>query len=194
MEAYTLDANGVRHDVASSQIDDLQKSRPEGAPMFFDEKLRLVIFPAVTVGWTVHLHYRMIQSEAVVPGEFDDFTVPGQQPVLKQQLKYDLPADKPLYADARGYVRELPVTANRRTRYVFDYRRENLVRAEQGSVGRAQYDDCLIVSTFPDYASFAASYREAAVDATANDPAIQGTRAPTDPQRSGRTRKGEDAV
>ncbi|WP_248322401.1 DUF3857 and transglutaminase domain-containing protein [Caballeronia sp. Sq4a] len=173
VEAYSVDANGARHDVSSDQIRDIQEPRSAGAPTFQDAKLRAVIFPAVGVGSTVHLHSRKSQASPVIPGQFGYYVEPGQRPVLDQQLVFDLPAAKPLYADTRGYVARAPVTANGRTRYVFDYRREQIARIESGSVGYAQYGDRLMVSTFPDYASFAASYRASAADASASDPAVR---------------------
>nr|WP_087043127.1 DUF3857 and transglutaminase domain-containing protein [Caballeronia ptereochthonis] len=173
VEAYSVDANGVRHDVSPDQMRDIQEPRSAGAPTFQDAKLRAVIFPAVGIGSTVHLRFRKSQAAAVIPGEFNYFVDPGQRPVLDQRLVFDLPADKPLHADARGYVAEPPVTENGRTRYAFDYRRERFARIESGSVGYAQYGDRLMVTTFPDYASFAKSYRDAAVDPGASDPAVR---------------------
>ncbi|KDR34844.1 membrane protein [Caballeronia grimmiae] len=173
VEAYSVDANGARHDVSPDQIRDIQEPRSAGAPTFQDAKLRAVIFPAVGVGSTVHLHFRKSQASPVIPGQFNYFVEPGQRPVLDQRLVFDLPAAKPLYADARGFAADPPVTANGRTRYAFGYRRERVARIESGSVGYAQYGDRLMVSTFADYAAFAASYRGPAVDATATDPAIR---------------------
>jgi hypothetical protein len=121
----------------------------------------------------VHLHFRKSQSTPVIAGQFNYYVEPTQRPTLYQRLIFDLPAGKPLYADARGYTAEPPVTENGRTRYAFGYRREAFARIENGSVGYAQYGDRLMVSTFADYAEFAASYREPAVDASAHDPAIR---------------------
>jgi len=50
VEAYSVDANGVRHDVAPDQMRDIQEPRSAGAPTFQDAKLRAVIFPAVGIG------------------------------------------------------------------------------------------------------------------------------------------------
>jgi transglutaminase-like putative cysteine protease len=192
VEAYSVDANGVRHDVSSDQIRDIQEPRSAGAPSFSDAKLRVVIFPAVGVGSTVHLRFRKSQATPVIAGQFNYYVEPNQRPVLDQRLVFDLPADKPLYADARGYIAQPPVTANGRTRYVFDYRRTTFTRIESGSVGYAQYGDRLMVSTFADYASFAASYRDPAADPTARDPAVLAlarslTQNDADPRAKART-------
>lgn len=101
VEAYSVDANGARHDVSSDQIRDIQEPRSAGAPTFQDAKLRAVIFPAVGVGSTVHLHSRKSQASPVIPGQFGYYVEPGQRPVLDQQLVFDLPAAKPLRRYAR---------------------------------------------------------------------------------------------
>ncbi|HEY3599400.1 MAG TPA: transglutaminase domain-containing protein, partial [Paraburkholderia sp.] len=97
---------------------------------------------------------------------------PTRGPVDMQQLIFDLPADVPLYSDARGYVAEPPVTENGRTRYTFDYRHGPYAPLESGAVGYVTWGDRLMVSTTPGFGAFAERYRNAAADATTNDPAI----------------------
>jgi transglutaminase-like putative cysteine protease len=173
VDAYAIDMNGVRHAVMPDQIRDIQEPRSAGAPTFQDAKLRAVIFPGVGTGSSVYLRFHKSQSTPVVAGQFNYFVEPGRRPVQSQKLIFDLPAGKTLYADARGYVASPPVTENGRTRYEFNYSSERVERIENGSVGYVQYGDRLMVSTFPDYATFAASYREPAADPTADAPAIR---------------------
>jgi hypothetical protein len=112
-------------------------------------------------------------------------------PIESQRLIFDLPADRPLHADPQGYVAQPPVTAEGRTQYEFDYRRTRFDRPERGSISFASYGDRLLVTTFPDYASFAASYRDAARDASADDPRVHAlaeslTAGKTDPRDKAR--------
>ncbi|MDB5783117.1 transglutaminase domain-containing protein, partial [Caballeronia mineralivorans] len=123
-------------------------------------------------GSIVHLRFHKTQSKPVIAGQFDYFVELSRGPVENQRLIFDLPADKPLYADARGYVAVPPVTQGGRTRYEFDYSRAHYDRVEAGAVGYAQYGDRLMVSTFPDYRSFAASYRDGTIDPSVNDAAV----------------------
>ncbi|AME26010.1 MULTISPECIES: DUF3857 domain-containing transglutaminase family protein [Burkholderiaceae] len=172
-DAYSVSADGTRHDVAPDQIREIQEPRSAGAPTFADGRLKAVIFPAVDAGSTVHLRFHKTVSKSVIPGQFDYFVEPARGPVQSQTLVFDLPEDKPLYADARGYKALSPVTHNGRTRYEFAYSTLHYDRVEAGAVGYVQFGDRLMVSTFPDYKSFAASYRDGAIDPTANDPAIR---------------------
>jgi transglutaminase-like putative cysteine protease len=172
VDAYAIDRDGVRHTVSPDQIREIQEPRSAGAPTFQDAKLKAVIFPGVGVGSSVYLRFHKSQSTPVVAGQFNYFVEPGRRPVESQTLIFDLPAGKTLYSDARGYVALPPVTENGRTRYEFRYSRLSFDRIENGAIAYANYGDRLMVSTFPDYASFAASYREPAADTSVNDPAI----------------------
>ncbi|NPT41876.1 DUF3857 domain-containing protein [Paraburkholderia sp. 1N] len=172
LEAYTTTADGVRHDVQPDQIRDVQEVRSFDAPMFQDIQEKVIVFPAVEPGARVHLTYRKTQKEPIVPGEFSDFTPPDLAPTHNFRLIYDLPADKPLYADARGFTALQPVTHDGRTRYEFRYDKAHFSRLERGSIAYVSYGDRLMVSTFPDYAAFAASYRASAADPNARDAAV----------------------
>ncbi|ACD14788.1 DUF3857 domain-containing transglutaminase family protein [Paraburkholderia phytofirmans] len=172
LEAYTITADGVRHDVQPEQIRNVQEARSFDAPMFQDIQEKVIVFPAVEPGARVHLTYRKTQKQPIVPGEFSDFTPPDLAPTHNFRLIYDLPADKPLYADARGFTVVQPVTRDGRTRYEYRYDKAHFSRLERGSVAYVSYGDRLMVSTFPDYAAFAANYRESAVDPSAHDAAV----------------------
>ena len=65
-----------------------------------------------------------------------------------------------------------PVTRDGRTRYEYRYDKAHFSRLERGSVAYVSYGDRLMVSTFPDYAAFAATYRESAADPSAHDAAV----------------------
>jgi len=172
IEAYTTGADGVRHDVQPDEIRDVQEARSFDAPMFQDIQEKVIVFPAVEPGSRVHLTYRKTQKVPIVAGEFSDFTPPDLAPTHNFRLIYDLPADKPLYADARGFTVEPPVTHDGRTRYEFRYDRAHFSRLEHGSVAYVSYGDRLMVSTFADYAAFAATYRASAADPSAHDAAL----------------------
>src|ERR1700756_1793611 len=172
IEAYTTTADGVRHDVQPDQIRDVQEARSFDAPMFQDIQEKVIVFPAVEPGSRVHLTYRKTQKQPIELGEFSDFTPPDLAPTHNFHLIYDLPAGKPLYADARGFTALQPVTRDGRTRYEYRYDKAHFSRLEYGSVAYVTYGDRLMVSTFPDYASFAATYRASAVDPSAADPSV----------------------
>ncbi|KVC69233.1 hypothetical protein WI74_25215 [Burkholderia ubonensis] len=172
LAAQTLDRDGVAHPVGPDAIRDVQEPRSAGAPTFEDGVLRTVVFPGVEAGSRTRVAFRKVRTRPLNPGYFGYFVEPSRDPVDYQRLVFDVPADMPLHADARGYVALPPVTANGRTRYAFEYRHGPYDRIELGAVGYPTDGDRLMVSTLPDYAAFAARYRNAAVDPSANDPAV----------------------
>ncbi|MGF6967019.1 transglutaminase-like putative cysteine protease [Paraburkholderia sp. WC7.3g] len=192
LAAETIDPDGTAHAVRPEAIRDVQEPRSAGAPSFEDGVLRTVIFPGVQTGSRVHLAFRKTRAKALQASTFGYLVEPSLEPVDEQRLIFDLPADVPLYVDARGYVALPPVSANGRTRYEFDYRHGPYARLEAGAVGYANWGDRLMVSTVPDFASFAARYRGPADnDATREDPGIvrlaqQLTAGLTDPRDKAR--------
>ncbi|KVU14539.1 hypothetical protein WK57_24240 [Burkholderia ubonensis] len=172
LAAQTLDRDGVVHPVGPDAIRDVQEPRSAGAPTFQDGVLRTVVFPGVEAGSRTRVAFRKVRTRPLNPGYFGYFVEPSRDPVDYQRLVFDVPADMPLHADARGYVALPPVTANGRTRYVFEYRHGPYDRIELGAVGYPTDGDRLMVSTLPDYAAFAARYRNAAMDPSADDPAV----------------------
>ncbi|QCP48991.1 DUF3857 domain-containing protein [Trinickia violacea] len=172
LTAESIDPDGRAHPVGPEAIRDVQEPRSAGAPIFEDGVLRTVIFPGVEPGWRVHLVFAKKRLKPVQAGMFEYFDEPTRDPVEHQALIFDLPADMPLYADARGYAALGPVTANGRTRYAFEYSHGPYASIENGAVGYTDYGDRLMVSTVPDFAAFAARYGQASVDPSASDPAV----------------------
>lgn len=172
LSAETVDPDGSVHKVGPEGIRDVQEPRSAGAPTFEDGVLRTVIFPGVQPGSRVHLIFGKRRTRPLQAGTFSYFVEPTGEPVAYQRLVFDLPADMPLHADARGYVALPPVSANGRTRYAFEYRHGPYAPLEPGAVAYVNWGDRLMVSTVPDFAAFAARYRAAAVDPSVSDPSI----------------------
>ncbi|WP_413196798.1 DUF3857 domain-containing transglutaminase family protein [Pararobbsia alpina] len=172
LEAETITADGQHINVRPDQIRDVQEPRSADAPTFTDAVIRVVIFPGVGVGSRVHLKVHKLRTRPSMPHEFSHLAEPPRMPVEQQRLIFDLPANRPLHSDARGYTAVAPQTDGTRTRYEFDYSRSGFPRQESGAISFASYGDRLLVTTVPDYASFAATYREGARDDTAQDPKI----------------------
>lgn len=172
LEAETITADGQHVSVRPDQIRDVQEPRSADAPTFTDAVIRVVIFPAVGIGSRVRLKFHKLRTRPSMPHEFSHLAEPPRMPIERQQLIFDLPADRPLHADARGYVALDPQSDGKRTRYEFDYSRPGFPRQENGAISPASDGDRLLVTTVPDYARFAATYRDGARDSTASDPRV----------------------
>ncbi|WP_139169533.1 DUF3857 domain-containing transglutaminase family protein [Chitinasiproducens palmae] len=171
LAAYTVDSQGKRHDVPPTAMRDISADTTGSAPIFNNVRQRVVLFPYLTTGGRQVIRYR-VDLQPQLPGTFSDAMSAPVWPVMESRIVYDLPSDMRLYADARGYEAVPPVEHDGRTRYGFTYRRDSARQRLADTVQAPNVGDYLIVSTFPDYAAFAAAYRALLGAPPAPDPAV----------------------
>lgn len=158
VEAFTQKPDGRKVVVSAEQIKEQQERASADSPMFQDSRVKVVIFPEVAVGDRLTLRYRLVRKTALFPGEFIDSASPSLYPMEQFNLTYDLPADKPLYVDAKGFNASTPAAAPGRKVYRWDYVPAEKTRPEQGAVAYMDYGQHLAVSTFPSYRALAKAY------------------------------------
>lgn len=159
VEAFTLKPDGRKVRVTAPQIREQQEQASANAPMFQDSRVKVVIFPEVAVGDRLSLRYTRTRKTALFPGEFTDFATPSLSQTQDYSLTYDLPADKPLYAEARGFkAAPAQATAGRKV-YRWDYVPVDKLRPEQSAVAYTDYGQILAVSTFANYQDLAKAYQ-----------------------------------
>ena len=119
---------------------------------------KVIVFPAVEPGARVHLTYRKTQSSRSCPASSATSRRP---PRADPQLPPDLRSARRQNALRRcaRFHRAATRDANGRTRYEYRYDKAHFSRLERGSIAYVSYGDRLMVSTFPDYATFATSYQ-----------------------------------
>lgn len=158
VEAFTQKPDGRKVVVSAQQIKEQQERASAGAPMFQDSRIKVVIFPEVAVGDRLSLRYKRTRKTALFPDEFTDFATTSLNPTEGYSLTYDLPADKPLYADTRGFKASAPAAAPGRKVYRWDYVPTDKARPEQSAVAYTDYGQFLAVSTFANYSALAKAY------------------------------------
>jgi transglutaminase-like putative cysteine protease len=158
VQAYTQKPDGRKVQVQADQIKEQQEQASAGAPMFQDTLLKVVIFPEVAVGDRLVVQFKKKRSTALFPGHFEDLSYPAFFPTRQFTLIYDLPADMPLHADAKGFTASTPAAGPGRKIYRWDYVPAQKARIEQGAVSYLDYGQYLAVSTFSDFATFAKAY------------------------------------
>ncbi|MDC8760244.1 DUF3857 domain-containing transglutaminase family protein [Janthinobacterium fluminis] len=185
--AYTEKPDGRRLAVGPAQIRDQHEPLSAEAPMFQDIRVKVIVFPDVAVGDRLVLHYVLTRSGALFPGHFEDLS--SSQFFLNKafSLRYDLPEDMPLYADAVGFAPVAIASPPGRRRYQWNYIPGENSRIEADSVSYLDYGKRLAVSTFGGYAAFARAYEAGARGKAAVTPAIaalarQLTASRTDPR------------
>lgn len=163
LEAFTQKPDGRKVKVGAEQIKEQQETASSEAPMFQDSRVKVVIFPEVAVGDRLVLRYQRQRTTALFPQQFEDFYVPDFYvpdfyDAEQLSLSYNLPADKPLFVDARGFKASTPAAAAGRKVYRWDYVPQEKARMETGAVSYVDYGQFLAVSTFASYKDFAQAY------------------------------------
>ncbi len=158
LEAFTQKPDGRKVMVSADRIREQQERASADAPMFQDSRVKVVIFPDVAVGDRLNLRFQLTRKTAMFPGEFTALSIASQNPTEAYSLTYDLPIEKILYADARGFTPSTPVAAPGRKVYRWDYVQAEKTRPEQSAVAYTDYGQMLAVSTFTDYKAMARAY------------------------------------
>ncbi|MRV74931.1 DUF3857 domain-containing protein [Duganella sp. FT92W] len=158
VQAYTQKPDGRRVLVKPDQIKDQQERISTEAPMFQDSRVKVLIFPEVAVGDRLVYTYRVICTQPLYPGQFEDVTLGEFNAVGRMSMTYDMPEELPLYADSMGFRAAQPVAGAGRKIYRWDYVPGENQPIEAGAVAYTDYGRRLFVSTFADYAALARAY------------------------------------
>ena len=177
LEAFTLTPDGKRLVVAPEKIRTLE-AYDEGGPEFSDAKVKVVIFPAVTVGAQLHLRYRSTQHTPFFPGH-TSWTVHYPPGVRFENARVDIRHDPGIAVKvqgrgvAGGYVQAQPDDAPGTIRHAFTFRQDKPLPPERGRVELSDFAPAVHVTTFADRSALAAAYQAGARPKTDPTPAIQ---------------------
>ena len=177
LEAFTLTPDGKRLVVAPEKIRTLE-AFDEGGPEFSDAKVKVVIFPAVTVGAQLHLRYRSTQHTPFFPGHAS-WTVHYPPGVKFESARVDLRHDPGIALKvqgrgvAGGRVQAQPEDAPGTLRYAFTFRQDKALAPERGRVELSDFAPAVHATTFADRAALATAYQAGARPKTEPTPAIR---------------------
>ena len=166
LEAFTLTPDGKRLVVPPEKIRTLE-AYDEGGPDFSDAKVKVVIFPAVTVGAQLHLRYRSTQHTPFFPGHAS-WTVhypPGVRfENARVEIRHDPGIDVKVQGRglAGGRVQALADDAAGTIRYAFTFRQDKALPPERGRVELSDFAPAVHVTTFGDQAALATAYQAGA--------------------------------
>jgi transglutaminase-like putative cysteine protease len=175
LEAYTVTKDGRRIDVTPDQIREQQSAESARAPMFDDNKVKVVVFPGVEVGATLTLHSRTTQKAPLFPGEFSALEYfDDQTPRVSTHLTIRAPQSMTLHVDAV----DLPggrVEPDKAQTQLWKWSLSNLPAQapELSSISDVNHSPRVAVTTFADYAAIGAAYQRRAKPAAAVSPRIQ---------------------
>ncbi len=174
LEAYTLQPNGTRVDVAPDKI---RKQDGENLDAYSDSKTMVMIFPQVKVGSQLYYKAKSHQHTPDFPGHFywsEFFTPHYRYEHAEFVLTHE--ADVKLAVDAAGLVggrvAPLPEDAPGVVRYRYVFQQKQALPMESGQVDITDFAPHLAFSTFASYADFAHAYQVRAKPMAAVTPAI----------------------
>lgn len=158
--AYTTTPDGERLEVGADRILEQQTAESAHAPMFDDNKIKVVVFPSVGIGSTLTLRYRRFLRKPVFPGHFavvEYFSC--AMPRKSTSLTIHAPALMTLHIDA------VDLPGGRATSDDPDRQRWHWHLAEQparppefDSVSDVDYSPRVAITTFPDFDAVGAAY------------------------------------
>lgn len=174
--AYTLKADGRRINVPAANFqEEINKGKGEASPMFSDTRTKTVAFPDVAVGDTVVMSYRIVQKEAMFPGNFSVTEVFSRfQAYENAEVTISAPAKLALHVYQRGVAGgEAASNKDGRRAWRWTYQNDQVAVPEAGSVSPLDNGPLIVASTFKDWAAVAAAYNARARPKAAITPAIK---------------------
>ncbi len=164
LEAYTIKADGRRIDAPKSNYQRSSETGSDGAsPMFSDLQSESVVFPEVGVGDTVVFKYRIVDREALFPGQFSfarsfsKFSVEDEV-----SIRLSAPSSMKMNVLARGVDGGAVEAAAGQNRWEWHYHNAEMTRPERGAVSSFDYGPLVVATTFKDYGDIAAAYESRA--------------------------------
>lgn len=151
VEGWTLTPDGTKLPVLPAAIRDRDEDNSGGTAQFSDSRVKVIIFPRVTVGSVVTYKVDSKIVASLYPGEFNrSFVFHPSTPYENWELQIAIPASRPLYIDKRGVEGGLDRTVDGIAHYVFKYRREKTEPPLSGAAGLLHRADYLQISTMAD--------------------------------------------
>ncbi|REG60956.1 transglutaminase superfamily protein [Paraburkholderia sp. BL6669N2] len=175
IRAYTITSDGRRIDVSPGDIIEQQSAESAHAPMFDDNKVKVIVFPGVGVGSTLTLCYQKIQRKPLFPGHFFVLEYFSDGEFRESvQLTIRAPRSMNLQVDAvrlpGGPVEPDPPGAQL---WQWSLANCHARQPEMSSVSDVDYSPRIAVSTFVDFAAVGKAYLERSVPTARITPAIQ---------------------
>ncbi len=161
LSAWVLTSDGKRITVGKNQIFTKLDNAGVGAPMFSDTKLRIIVFPQLAVGATLHFRFRIDTHTPLFAGQFSDIESYSRYGDWgKVRLSYDIPENLPFHVGSHGMQPWTPAAPAGSGRKLIGFALNNVPPMAPETIAPNPYvfSPRVIVSTFPDYAAIGDAY------------------------------------
>jgi hypothetical protein len=151
VDAWTVTPQGTRIPVMPEAIRDRADDNSGGVAELSDTRVRVIVFPRVSVGSVITYQATSRVHTTPYPGEFTrTFLFSSSLPYEDWELRVVMPASRTLHIEQRGVQGGLEKTVDGWSHYTFRYRRESAEPSMRGAAGPLHRGDYLLLSTMAD--------------------------------------------
>ncbi len=161
LSAWVRTPEGQRIEVGRNQIFTKLDNAGVGAPMFSDTELRIIVFPQLAVGATLHYRVRIDTHTPLFPGQFSDMESYSRYAAWgKVRLSYDFPRGLDLHVEAYGMRPWTPHGQPGKGRRRIGFALDDVPPMAPEAIAPNPYvfSPRVAVSTFPDDAAIGDAY------------------------------------
>lgn len=175
VSAYTLTADGQRHDVAPDRIYTQESYSSASAPLYADRKVKVIVFSNLAPGSRVVYQVLRTQNTPYFPdyfGLWETFSVFDQFDDAEVNLQ--APANVPMHVFTRGVEgADKPQIRDGQAHWRWHYRRSEPLKAQNWSANSWTFSPTIMASTYREWPQLAKAYQQKASQAAKVTPAIQ---------------------
>lgn len=175
VSAYTLTADGQRHDVAPDRIYTQESYSSASAPLYADRKVRVIVFSNLAPGSRVVYELRRTQHTPYFPdyfGLWETFSVFDQ--FDDAEVNLHAPADLPMHVFTRGVEGgNAPQVRDGQAHWRWHYQRSDPLKAQNWSANSWTFSPTIMASTYREWPQLAKAYQLKASQAAKVTPAVQ---------------------
>lgn len=161
LSAYTLTADGQRHDVAPERIYTQESHSSAAAPIYADRKVRVIVFPNLAPGNRLAYEIRRTRKIPYFPGYFSllsTFSVFNQYE--NAEVTLTAPADMPMNVFSRDVQGSNTATlSDGRAHWRWQYQRAQPLKAQNRAAPVWTFSPTIMASTYGDWAQLARAYQ-----------------------------------
>jgi transglutaminase-like putative cysteine protease len=175
VSAYTLTADGQRHDVAPDRIYTQESYSSASAPLYADRKVRVIVFSNLAPGARVVYQVRSTQNTPYFPGYFglwETFSVFDQFDDVEVNLQ--APAKLPMHIFIRGVEGGgKPQIRDGQAYWRWHYSRSTPMKVQNWAADSWTFSPTIMASTYREWSQLAQAYQLKASAAAKVTPDIQ---------------------
>lgn len=161
ISAYTLTADGQRHDVAPDRIYTQESYSSASAPLYADRKVRVIVFSNLAPGSRIVYQLRQTQNVPYFPGYFglwENFSVFDQ--FEDAEVNLQAPAKLPMNIFTRGVDGgDKPQIRDGQAHWRWHYQRNTPLKAQNWAASSWTFSPTIMASTYREWPQLAHAYQ-----------------------------------